>query len=92
MGRDQENQADKHSVIYLGTSGHYSCTALADFFETLVSSGNDAKIPPIISSHPDTENRIYRVRKWAKKLGYPTEYGDNSRFKILVNSLDTPNK
>lgn len=92
MGRDQEKNADKYSVIYLGTSGHYSCTALADFFETIVSSGKDVKIPPILSSHPDTDNRIYRVRKWAKKYGYPTKYGDSSRFKILVNSLDTPNK
>jgi len=88
MGRDQENNADKYSVIYLGTSGHYSCIAIADFFETLVSSGKDVKIPPILSSHPDTENRIKRVKKWAAKYGYSTEYSNSPQFKVLQNSLD----
>ena len=87
LGRDQESHADKNSVIYLGTSGHYSCIALADFFETLVSSGKDVKMPSMLSSHPDTKNRIKRVKKWAKDFGYPTEYKDNPQFIILQNSL-----
>ena len=87
LGRDQENHADKNSVIYLGTSGHYSCLALADFFETLVSSGKDVKMPTMLSSHPDTEDRIKRVKRWAEKFGYPTEYKDNPNFVILQNSL-----
>ena len=92
MGRDQENHADKQSVIYLGTSKHYSCVALADFFDILAGSGKDVRIPPIISSHPDTENRIHRVRKWAKKYGYPTEYTEHPHFSVLVNSLNKTNK
>ncbi len=88
LGRDQENNADKYSVIYLGTGKHYSCTALADFFEEMVSSGNNVKIPPIISTHPDTKNRVHRVRKWAEKYGYSTAYNGNPDFDLLVNSLN----
>jgi len=87
LGRDQESHADKQSVIYLGTGKQYSCIALADFFETLVSSGKNVNIPPIISSHPDTKNRIFRIRKWAKKFGYRTTYQNNPQFKVLQNSL-----
>jgi predicted Zn-dependent protease len=87
MGRDAENQADKHSVIYLGTGDKYSSVALADFFEVLASSGKDARIPPILSTHPDTENRIYRIRKWAKKFKYRTEYGTHPEFSLLQKSL-----
>lgn len=87
LGRDQENMADKHSVMYLGTSGQYSCTALADFFTTFVASGNDLRIPPILSTHPDTENRIYRINKWGKKMGYSTAYKSHPEFTILQNSI-----
>lgn len=87
LGRDQESNADKKSVIYLGTGSHYSSVALADFFEELIKSGNDVRIPPILSSHPNTENRIKRIRKWADKMGYRTDYGNNPEFKTLQNSL-----
>ena len=87
MGRDQENAADKHSVIYLGTGNSYSCVALADFFQEMMASGNNMKIPPILSTHPDTENRIYRIRKWAAKYAYNTKYRNNPDFSILQNSI-----
>lgn len=87
LGRDQETHADKKSVIYLGTGNYYSCIALADFFEELAASGKDIQIPPIISTHPDTKNRISRIHKWAKKMGYRTEYSDNSKFSLLQNSI-----
>ena len=87
LGRDQENNADKKSVIYLGTGDQYSAVALADFFEELTKAGKNVRIPPMLSTHPDTENRIYRVRKWAKKFGYRTEYGEHPEFTLLQNSI-----
>ena len=87
LGRDQESHADKKSVIYMGTGSHYSSIALADFFEELISSGNNVNIPPIISTHPDTENRVYRIRKWAQRMGYRTEYSNNPEFKLLQSSI-----
>jgi predicted Zn-dependent protease len=87
LGRDQESHADKKSVIYMGTGSHYSSIALADFFEELISSGNNVNIPPIISTHPDTENRVYRIRKWARKMGYRIEYSNNPEFKLLQSSI-----
>lgn len=87
MGRDAENAADKHSVIYLGTGNKYSCVALADFFQEMIKSGSNVRIPPIISTHPDTENRIFRIKKWAKKYGYRTAYGNNPGFKDFQNSI-----
>jgi predicted Zn-dependent protease len=92
LGRDQENNADKKSVIYLGTGDHYSSIALADFFEELASSGKDVRIPPIISTHPDTENRIFRIRKWAKKYGYRTTYQPHPNFAILQASITKAQK
>jgi len=87
LGRDQERMADKYSVKYLGSGTNYSSDALAGFFEELVSSGKDARIPPILSTHPDTENRIKKIRKWAKKYKYSTEYQAHPEFKILQNSI-----
>lgn len=87
LGRDQENSADKHSVIYLGTGTDYSTVALADFFTEMTKSGNNVKIPPIISTHPDTENRIFRIRKWAKKYGYNTAYKPHPDFILLQASI-----
>jgi predicted Zn-dependent protease len=87
MGRDQENMADKYSVKYLGTSKVYSSDALADFFEALMASGKNVNIPPILSTHPDTENRIHRIRKWAKRYNYSTAYQPHPEFKILQKSI-----
>ena len=92
MGRDQENHADKQSVIYLGTGNKYSSVALADFFTELTKSGNNVNIPPIISTHPDTENRIFRIRKWAKKYGYNTEYKTHPDFLLLQASIQGASK
>lgn len=91
MGRDQENHADKQSVIYLGTGSKYSCVALADFFTEMTKSGNNVNIPPILSTHPDTENRIFRIRKWAKKYGYSTDYKPHPDFKLLQASIQKIN-
>jgi predicted Zn-dependent protease len=87
LSRDAESSADKHSVIYLGTGNSYSCIALADFFTVLDASGSGFSIPPILSTHPDTKNRIKNVHRWAKKFGYSTEYKPHPEFKILQNSL-----
>ena len=87
LSRDQEDHADLQSVKYLGTTTHYSSSALADFFEILLNSDKNVNIPPIISTHPDTRNRIKRVKKYAKKMGYKTEYSTSPNFQTLVNSL-----
>lgn len=87
LSRNQEDMADKHSVIYLGTTNVYSATALADFFQSLVSNGKDVNMPPILSTHPDTKNRIKRIRKWGKKFKFNIAYSTQTHFKTLQNSL-----
>lgn len=87
LSRDQENMADKYSVIYLGSTTNYSSTALADFFQALIDDGNDKGLPPILSTHPDTKNRIKRIKKWGKKYGFSTSYSPQPEFVKLQNSI-----
>lgn len=87
LSRDQENMADKYSVLYLGATNTYSSTALADFFQSILDDGKNTGLPPILSTHPDTENRIKRIKKWGKKYGFNTTYTEKPNFIKLQNSI-----
>lgn len=87
LSRDQENMADKYSVIYLGASQKYNSIALADFFQGFMESGKDSSLPPILSTHPDTKNRIKRIKKWGKKYGFNTTNSSQPEFNKLQNSI-----
>lgn len=88
LSRNKESEADKYSVMYLQSTGEYKCTALADFFKDLVLDGNDVRVPTIISSHPDTRERILKITKMGSKLGCENDVlQPHPRFEILQTSI-----
>jgi beta-barrel assembly-enhancing protease len=84
--RDQEAEADEYSVRYLATSD-YACDGAAGFFIKLRELGDDARVPEILSDHPDPAARIDAIRREAKRLGCSIEPVDPSRWKAFQQSL-----
>jgi predicted Zn-dependent protease len=88
LSRNKESEADKYSVMYLQSTGEYKCTALADFFKELVVEGNDVHIPTIISSHPNTRERILKITRMGSKLGCENDVlRPHPGFEILQTSI-----
>ena len=85
-GRDQEAEADADSVRYLSTSD-YACDGTAGFFAKIKESGDDVRIPEILSTHPDPGSRIKEIRREAGRIGCSTEPADPSRWKAFQASL-----
>jgi len=84
--RDQEAQADEHSVRYLST-GEYACDGTAGFFIKLQEAGDDVGIPAILSDHPASAARVTAIQREAKRLGCSTKPADPSRWKAFQQSL-----
>jgi predicted Zn-dependent protease len=84
--RDQEAQADEHSVRYLATSD-YACDGTAGFFIKLQEAGDDVGIPAFLSDHPDSASRVTAVQREAKRLGCSIKPADPSRWEAFQQSL-----
>jgi len=84
--RDQEAQADEHSVRYLATSD-YACDGTAGFFIKLQEAGDDVGIPAILSDHPASASRVSAIQREAKRLGCSTKPADPSQWKAFQESL-----
>lgn len=84
--RDQEAQADEHSVRYLATSD-YACDGTAGFFIKLQEAGDDVGIPAFLSDHPDSASRVDAIQGEAKRLGCSIEPADPSGWKAFQQSL-----
>ena len=84
--RDQEAQADEYSVKYLSTS-EYACDGTAGFFVKLKETGDDVRIPEILSDHPDSASRVREIQREAERLGCRTEPADPSKWKAFQASL-----
>ena len=70
--REQEEAADELAVIALHRQyGHVG--GATDLFETLKESYGDDEPPELLSSHPDTDDRIKSIRAIAKERGWGFE-------------------
>ncbi len=75
--RDQENEADKYSVIYLYPT-EYDASAIGDFF---VKIEGQPQPPAFLSDHPSPENRLQNINAEFQSLGgvhgglFPERYG-----------------
>lgn len=68
FSRDDEYQADEFSVRYLtGTS--FDARGVAGFFEKLIAEGNDTDTWEILSTHPDSQERINKIYDNWNNLG-----------------------
>lgn len=84
--RDQEAQADDHSVKYLASSG-YACDGTAGFFAKLLEEGQDVNIPEFLSDHPASDARVREIRRAAQELGCSTEMGDPAEWEAVKATL-----
>lgn len=71
FSRDNESDADAHSVEYLAKT-RYACDGTAGFFEKLIAEGDAGNPPEFLSTHPNPDNRVEAIHKKATELGCDT--------------------
>ncbi len=77
FSRDDEEQADRYSVIYLCDT-QYAANGAASFFEKLVDQG--VTTPPVfLSTHPNPGNRVEAINMEAQERGCDTTYDSNGQ-------------
>lgn len=65
FSRNDEEQSDEYSVIYLCET-EYDARGASRFFEKLEAAGG-ASVPEFLSTHPDPSNRVEAIQnKWAE--------------------------
>lgn len=70
FSREDEYQADEFGVRYLaGTS--YDSRGGAGFFEKLIEEGNDTQTWEVLSTHPDSQDRVDKIYEVWRGLGSP---------------------
>ncbi len=65
-GRDDEIESDKYGVKYLVESG-YKPEAMIEVMEILNDASGKNKSPEFLSSHPNPENRIQRIKEYIQQ-------------------------
>ena len=68
FSRDDEAEADEHSVVYLCPTD-YNAAGAAGFFEKLIAEGNTGNSPVFLSDHPDPGNRLEDINTKKTELG-----------------------
>lgn len=71
FSRDNESDADDHSVTYLAGT-RYQCNGAALFFQKLISEGDASSPPEFLSTHPNPDNRVEAINSKADELGCST--------------------
>jgi len=67
--RGNETEADMSSVEYLASAATgYSCTGTAGFFEKLIASGQTGGTPQFLSTHPNPDNRVEKIKEKAAEI------------------------
>lgn len=67
FGRDDETEADTHSVKYLCNT-RYNAAGAAGFFEKIQSAGG-SRPPAFLSTHPDPGNRVQNIKRQKQEFG-----------------------
>lgn len=65
-GRDDEIESDKYGVKYLVESG-YKPEAMIEVMEILNDASGKNKSPEFLSSHPNPENRIQKIKEYIEQ-------------------------
>ncbi len=68
FSRGHETEADAHSVIYLCETD-YNAAGAAGFFEKITAAGGSSGQPTFLSTHPNPENRVAKIKAKAQELG-----------------------
>lgn len=89
FSRGAEEDADKHSVIYLcQESSPYRADGVVGFFEKMIAEKKEGSIPEFLSSHPNPPNRITKIKAMAEGLGCDKTTTSFPDYKDFKKSLD----
>lgn len=76
-GRNQESQADEFGVKFMAQSG-YDPRALIDVMHILEEASGGQRQPEYLSTHPNPENRIEKIKLAIEKYAHSTPQNLNS--------------
>jgi predicted Zn-dependent protease len=62
FGRNQESEADKLGMVFMAMAGYQPSEAIP-FWERM-SAGGGSNIPEFLSTHPNHDTRIERIKDW----------------------------
>lgn len=68
FGRDQESEADILGIRYMHTAGYDPKLAIP--FWQRMQAGGGSRPPEFLSTHPDPDNRIQRIRNYINQQGW----------------------
>ena len=85
FGRDDENEADQYSVIYLNKTT-YACDGAAGFFIKAEAQGQN-NVPTFLSTHPNPGSRIQKIQDKANELNCRNRTVSSANFEELKRIL-----
>lgn len=68
FSRADESEADEQSVVYLSATD-YDARGAAKFFEKMIKEEKNPAVLALLSTHPDSEQRVKDINKHWEKLG-----------------------
>lgn len=87
FSREYEEEADARSVDYLSHTS-YPCNAVASFFEKLEEEEEKrGRVPTFLSTHPQPDNRVKKIRSKSEKLGCLGEIEETASYQAFQRSL-----
>ena len=88
FSRDAEQDADRHSVIYLCQENSlYKADGAARFFDKMLQEENKGYMPEFLSKHPSSPNRIKHIEKVFQELKCQNSGHSNFDYIQLKKSL-----
>lgn len=81
--REIEEQADAEGIRLLQRT-NFNPTGMVRFFETLQSREKHVSIPPYLSTHPQTEERIARLKALLNHMPKAPALGQNEGWKQIT--------
>lgn len=90
FSREDEKDADAHSVIYLCPT-QYRADGAADFFEKIIASGSAQPVPAFLSTHPNPDTRVENIHAKKTELncaGTPSDGIENGGYTAFKASLN----
>lgn len=89
FSRDDETDADNCSVTYLCPT-QYRANGAQDFFQKIVTNGENESTLEFLSTHPNPDNRIENINAKKTALGCsnsPATNVENTEYNVFKNSL-----
>ena len=63
FGRNQESEADKLGMVFMAMAGYQPKEAIP-FWERMKAAGGGGGTPEFLSTHPNHDTRIERIKEW----------------------------